>query len=65
MSNAGGIGTLAGSWLEPNVLREHVRAVGRTTSRPFAVNLVVAFPQRERLAIVLAERVPVALKSWN
>ncbi len=65
VSNAGGLGTLAGSWLEPDLLREHVRVVGRTTSRPFAVNLVVAFPQRERLAIVLAERVPVVTFFWG
>jgi nitronate monooxygenase len=65
VSAAGGLGTLAGSWTPPDVLREQVRTIARATDRPFAVNLVVAFEQRERLAVLLAEAVPVISFFWG
>src|SRR5712664_2542851 len=39
VSEAGGLGSLAGAYLEPPKLREEIRAVRAATSRPFAVNL--------------------------
>ena len=39
VSDAGGLGSLAGAYLEPPRLREEIRAVRAATSRPFAVNL--------------------------
>jgi nitronate monooxygenase len=39
VSNAGGLGILAGLELPPDKIREGIRAVRRLTSRPFGVNL--------------------------
>ena len=65
VSRLGGLGTLAGSWTDPQVLRNQVRAVRAAVEGPFCVNLVLAFDQRERLEAVLAERVDVVSFSWG
>ena len=58
VSQAGGLGTLGASWTEPAALREQIRSIGRTTDRPFCVNLVLDFEQDERLEVAIEERVP-------
>jgi nitronate monooxygenase len=58
VSQAGGLGTLGASWTEPAALREQIRSIGRTTDRPFCVNLVLDFDQDERLEVAVEERVP-------
>jgi nitronate monooxygenase len=66
VSRAGGFGTLAASWTEPATLRgqlERLRA--EVEGRPFCVNLVLAFDQRERLAIALAGGSPAISFSWG
>ena len=65
VSNAGGLGTLALSWHPPDAVRAAVRATRALTDRPFAVNLVLAFPQEERLSICLEEGVPVISFFWG
>ncbi len=52
VSNAGGLGTIAGATLSPDVLREAIRTTRASTAAPFAVNL---FAPLER-AIVPAAR---------
>jgi nitronate monooxygenase len=42
VSNAGGLGMLAASGLPPEILREQIRAVRASTSRPFGVNFLLA-----------------------
>ena len=59
---AGGLGSLAASWTRIDVLRDQVRALG---GRRFCVNLVLAFPQEERLEALCDERVPVISFSWG
>src|SRR4051794_21499637 len=44
VSNAGGLGSVAGAYLSPERLREDVRRLQSITSRPFAVNLFVPSP---------------------
>ena len=39
VSEAGGLGSLAGAMLAPDALREQIRAVRSLTAKPFAVNL--------------------------
>lgn len=39
VSNAGGLGSIAGGYLDPERLREEIAEVRRATDRPFAVNL--------------------------
>jgi nitronate monooxygenase len=65
VSAAGGIGSLGASWTEPAVLREQIRAVRRVTDRHFAVNLVLAFDQAERLELVCDEGVAIVSFSWG
>jgi nitronate monooxygenase len=65
VSAVGALGTVAASWTEPSKLRDQIRAIRSATSNPFCVNLVLAFDQRERLELVLAERVPVVSFAWG
>ncbi|HOW61607.1 MAG TPA: nitronate monooxygenase [Candidatus Contendobacter sp.] len=46
VSNAGGLGTLAGGYLHPEPLRQAIAHVRSLTDRPFAVNLSVAAPAK-------------------
>ena len=46
VSNAGGLGTLAGGYLHPEPLRQAIAHVRTLTDRPFAVNLSVAAPAK-------------------
>lgn len=41
VSNAGGLGSLAGGYLQPEALRQAIAEVRALTDRPFAVNLAV------------------------
>jgi nitronate monooxygenase len=45
VSNAGGLGSLAGAQLAPDQLRGDIAAVRRLTDRPFGVNLFAPLPQ--------------------
>lgn len=65
VSAAGALGTVAASWTKPGKLRDQIRAIRSATSNQFCVNLVLAFDQRERLELVLEERVPVVSFSWG
>lgn len=65
VSAVGALGTVAASWTKPAKLRDEIRAIRSATSNPFCVNLVLAFDQRERLELLLAERVPVVSFSWG
>jgi nitronate monooxygenase len=44
VSEAGGLGTIAGGMLSPDELRAQIRAVRRLTDRPFGVNVFVSLP---------------------
>jgi NAD(P)H-dependent flavin oxidoreductase YrpB (nitropropane dioxygenase family) len=65
VSATGALGTLAASWTTPAKLRDQIREIRSATSKPFCVNLVLAFDQRERLELALAEGVPVLSLSWG
>jgi NAD(P)H-dependent flavin oxidoreductase YrpB (nitropropane dioxygenase family) len=54
VSAVAALGTVAASWTEPAKLRDQIRAIRSATSN-----------QRERLELVLAERVPVVSFSWG
>lgn len=41
VSNAGGLGSIASAYDQPDAIREQIRAVRRLTGRPFAVNLFI------------------------
>ena len=44
VSEAGGLGTIAGAMLSPDALREEIAAVRARTGRPFGVNLFAPLP---------------------
>src|ERR1700693_420172 len=65
VSNAGGLGMLALGWSPPDAMRAEIRATKALTNRPFGVNLVLTQPQEDRLAVCLAEGVPVISFFWG
>ena len=65
VSNAGGLGMLALTWKSPAETRALIGQTKVLTDRPFGVNLVLKWPQDERVAICLAERVPVVSFFWG
>lgn len=65
VSNAGGLGMLAVSWHSPAVIRQLIRDTHRLTKRPFGVNLVLQWPQEERLRVCLEEGVAVVSFFWG
>ena len=44
VSEAGGLGSLAGAMLDPDALREQIREIRALTDQPFAVNLFAPLP---------------------
>ena len=65
VSNAGGLGMLALSWGTPEAVRDEIRRTKELTERPFGVNLVLAFPQEQRLAACLEEGVRLVSFFWG
>src|SRR5437660_8030861 len=65
VSAAGGLGMLAVTWLAPH---DAERAIGETrdgTDRPFGVNLILEWDQRERLDACLAAGARIVSFFWG
>ena len=65
VAQAGGLGSIAASWTEPDLLRERISAISRSTDRAFCVNFVLEFEQEERLEVAVEERVPIISFSFG
>jgi NAD(P)H-dependent flavin oxidoreductase YrpB (nitropropane dioxygenase family) len=65
VSNAGGLGMLALAWKDLQAVRRAIRDTRELTSRPFGVNFVLEWDQRQRFDICLEEKVPVISFSWG
>lgn len=65
VSNAGALGMLAMSLQEPTAIRETIKQTRELTDRPFGVNLILAWPQGERLEACLEEGVDVVSFFWG
>jgi NAD(P)H-dependent flavin oxidoreductase YrpB (nitropropane dioxygenase family) len=65
VSNAGALGTLALSWTDLAAIRDQVDRTRRLTARPYAVNFVLAWDQRERLEACLELGVRVVSTFWG
>jgi NAD(P)H-dependent flavin oxidoreductase YrpB (nitropropane dioxygenase family) len=65
VSNAGALGMLALSRADIETMRERIRETRALTSRPFGVNLILEFPQEERLAACLDEGVAIISFFWR
>lgn len=65
VSNAGGLGILALTWTPPDEIGPLIEETRSLTRRPFGVNLVLAWDQRERLARVLEAGGTIVSLSWG
>jgi NAD(P)H-dependent flavin oxidoreductase YrpB (nitropropane dioxygenase family) len=68
VSNAGGLGMMAITWLDPDGIRAQIRDVRRITDRPFGVNIIIDRtdePQDERVEVALAAGAPVISFFWG
>jgi NAD(P)H-dependent flavin oxidoreductase YrpB (nitropropane dioxygenase family) len=65
VSNAGGLGMLALSFVNLDGVRRQIRETRALTQRPFGVNLILDFDQQERLAACLEEGVPIISFFWG
>ena len=64
VSKAGGLGIIGAGSMYPHVLREHIRKCAIATTRPFAVNVPLLYPEIEKLMeIIIEEKVPVVFTS--
>lgn len=65
VSNAGGLGMLALSWKSKEECIRLIRETKKLTDKPFGVNLVLDWDQKERVALCIAEKVPVVSFFWG
>jgi enoyl-[acyl-carrier protein] reductase II len=67
VSNAGGLGCMAGAAAPPDLMRERIRRIRELTDRPFCVNFpIVLTPEKDlgpKMQIMVEERVPVVITS--
>jgi len=59
VSNAGGLGVLAGVQYDPERLRKAIQEIRALTSKPFGVNLTLGVGSAELAKVIIAEKVPV------
>jgi NAD(P)H-dependent flavin oxidoreductase YrpB (nitropropane dioxygenase family) len=53
VANAGGLGMLGLTWTGPDAVRDRLHRVKDLTNRPIGINLSLAFPIGEQLAVSL------------
>jgi enoyl-[acyl-carrier protein] reductase II len=64
VSNSGGLGIIGSGSMYPDVLKEQVRKCKAATSKPFAVNVPLLYPNiEEHMATILQEKVPIVFTS--
>ncbi|MDG1189001.1 MAG: DUF561 domain-containing protein [Flavobacteriales bacterium] len=64
VSNAGGLGIIGSGSMYPHVLREHIQKCKAQTSKPFAVNLPLLYPQiDDHINILIEEGVKIVFTS--
>jgi nitronate monooxygenase len=64
VSNAGGLGMLGMTYLEPDSIRSQLREVRTLTDHPVGVNFLLAWDQRERLDSCLEEGASLVSLFW-
>jgi NAD(P)H-dependent flavin oxidoreductase YrpB (nitropropane dioxygenase family) len=65
VSDAGGLGMLALSWVAPDAAARRVARTREITARPFGVNFVLTWSQHDRMRACLDEGVRVVSTSWG
>lgn len=64
VSNAGGLGIIGSGSMYPDILRTHIQKCKAATSKPFAVNIPLIYPQvADHIDIIIKEKVPVVFSS--
>ena len=65
VSNAGGLGMIAMTWTDADVVRRQLREMEALTDRPFGINLILNWPQEERLAVALDAGARIVSFFWG
>ena len=55
VSNSGGLGVIGSGSMYPDVLREHIKKCKKATSKPFAVNVPMLYPDIDKLMDIIIE----------
>jgi enoyl-[acyl-carrier protein] reductase II len=64
VSNAGGLGIIGAGSMYPEVLRKHIQKCKQATSKPFAVNVPLLYPNvKEIMDILVEEKVKIVFTS--
>jgi len=64
VSNAGGLGIIGAGSMYPEVLRTHIQKTKSATSKPFAVNVPMLYPDLQaHINIIMEEKVPIVFMS--
>jgi enoyl-[acyl-carrier protein] reductase II len=64
VSNAGGLGIIGAGSMYPKVLLEHIQKCRKATSKPFAVNVPMLYPNLEEIIkIIISEGVKIVFTS--
>jgi enoyl-[acyl-carrier protein] reductase II len=64
VSNAGGLGIIGAGSMYPEVLRTHIQKTKTATTKPFAVNLPMLYPDLQaHINIIIEEKVPIIFTS--
>ena len=64
VSNAGGLGIIGAGSMYPEVLRTHIQKTKRATSKPFAVNVPMLYPDLQaHINVIMEEKVPIVFMS--
>jgi enoyl-[acyl-carrier protein] reductase II len=64
VSKAGGLGIIGAGSMYPEVLREHLQKYKAATSKPFAVNVPMLYPDLDKIMdIIIEEEVPIVFTS--
>lgn len=64
VSNEGGLGIIGAGSMYPDILREHIQKCKKATSKPFAVNVPMLYPDIEKLIqIIIEEKVKIVFTS--
>lgn len=64
VSNAGGLGMIGAGSMYPDTLREHLQKCKRATTKPFAVNLPLLYPDlHQHVQIIIEEGVKIVFTS--
>ena len=64
VSNAGGLGIIGAGSMYPEVLRTHIQKTKKATTKPFAVNVPMLYPDLQaHIHVIIEEKVPIVFMS--